>query len=523
MNKLGLNPRRIPALLVLIIASITGGVIALWCMSSGVGVNPDSVIYLSAADSVIAGEGLKPIAFHHSPKIAGGRTLVSFPPTYPLLLSLSGRLSVDALNGAKWLHSLLFALNILLIGIAVYLSTNGSLLATLCSVLLLLSSPGFLEISMIAWSEPPFILFILSAFILLALHIAKSDIRLLVGSALAAGLAMTTRYAGITVLPPMLLTVLLLKNRDLRGRLKDCLVVLVIGILPLVAWFLRNRLVADSAANRSLAFHPMRISDIKVMVNSLLMLWVPFSGHLYLKVILSLLGAALLGSVIVLALKNKVQCEKSVNANSVAQIFAAIFVTIYLLFLFAYNSLVDPVVDLGSRVLLPVYVFGIILMISVVYELGRNRATLWWGFVALSFALVFLNAVRAVSFAVYRHTEGNGYASREWAGSKSIEYARTLSQDRTIYSNGIDAIHFLTRRTALRIPPKFDPTGGRNNAEFEQDINAMRSELIQNRAVVIYLNKITWRWYLPSKEELENVYKLPVLIRLDDGVVYGTR
>jgi hypothetical protein len=102
MNKIGLNPSRNPALLVLIIASITGGVIARWCMASGVGVNPDSVIYLSAAESVIAGEGLKPIAFHYSPKIAGGQTLVSFPPTYPLLLSLSGRLSVDTLNGAKW-------------------------------------------------------------------------------------------------------------------------------------------------------------------------------------------------------------------------------------------------------------------------------------------------------------------------------------------------------------------------------------------------------------------------------------
>lgn len=250
MSKIGLNPRRNPALLVLIIASITGGVIAWWCMSSGVGVNPDSVIYLSAADSVIAGEGLKPIAFHFSPGIAGGKKLVIFPPTYPLLLSLSGKLSVDTLNGAKWLHSLLFALNILLIGIAVYLSTNGSLLATLCSVLLFLSSPGFLEINMMAWSEPPFLLFFLSAFVLLALHIAKPDSRLLVGSALAAGLAMTTRYAGITLLPPMCLTVLLLKNRDLRGRLKDCLIVLVIGIFPLVAWFLRNRMIANSAANR---------------------------------------------------------------------------------------------------------------------------------------------------------------------------------------------------------------------------------------------------------------------------------
>jgi len=37
--------------------------------------------------------------------------LVSFPPTYPLLLTLSGSLSSNRLNGAMWLHSLMFAAN----------------------------------------------------------------------------------------------------------------------------------------------------------------------------------------------------------------------------------------------------------------------------------------------------------------------------------------------------------------------------------------------------------------------------
>ena len=49
----------------------------------------------------------------------------------------------------------------------------------------------------------------------------------------------------------------------------------------------------------------------------------------------------------------------------------------------------------------------------------------------------------------------------------------------------------------------------------------MRNELFQNRAVLVYLDKITWRWYLPTKDELNNVYKLPVLIQLDDGTIYG--
>ena len=66
--------------LLLVLAAFAGAGIAWWCMSSGVGVSPDSVIYLSAADSFAAGSGLKPIAFHYSPEVPGGEPLVSFPP-----------------------------------------------------------------------------------------------------------------------------------------------------------------------------------------------------------------------------------------------------------------------------------------------------------------------------------------------------------------------------------------------------------------------------------------------------------
>ena len=108
-----------------------------------------------------------------------------------------------------------------------------------------------------------------------------------------------------------------------------------------------------------------------------------------------------------------------------------------------------------------------------------------------------------------------------WAGSRSIEYLRNFAEVRTIYSNGIDAVYFLTKKQALRIPAKIDPTTGKSNLDFERDINSMRNPLLQNRAVLVYLDKITWHWYLQPKNELNNTYKLPVLIQLDDGTIYG--
>lgn len=517
-----INPRKNPVFLLLLLAAVAGAGIARWCMSSGVGVSPDSVIYLSAADSLIAGDGLKPIAFHYSPKVAGGEPLISFPPVYPLLLSLSSIINSDRLSGARWLHSLLFAANIFLVGLLVYLGTARSALATLVGILLLVSSASMLEIHTMAWSEPPFVLFILLAALLLMLHLATPHYLLLVGASLSASLALTTRYAGVTILPPMLITILLLESKPLRTRIRDCLTVVGIGIFPLVVWLLRNMLLADSATNRSIAFHPLKLSELNNIVNALFVFWVPVTGNAFLKLGFLFLGGGVVLAGILLALKDNLRRKQGEKMNSVMPLFAAAFITTYLLFLFAHNSLIDPAVNLTTRILSPVYVFGIILVICVMHKLSGfvNRTAFWWGFVVVVLALISVNAFFAASFAVHRHDYGSGYASREWARSESIQYIRTLSEARTTYSNGVDAIHFLARKQALRIPAKVDPTSGKDNAEFEWDINSMRNELIQNRAVVVYLDKIR-RWYLPAKDELEKVHNLPILIRLNDGVIYG--
>ncbi len=510
----------------LVVGAVFAGGIARWCMSPGVGVTPDSLVYLGAADSIIAGDGIRTIASHYTPGLAGGQPLTVFPPTYPLLLSLSGILSADRLNGARWLHSLLFALNLLLIGLSVYLATNRSFAATLCSMLLFLSSRDMLAIHTMAWSDPPFILFVLGASILLALYTTNPRLALLVGSALLASLAITTRYVGITILPPMILTVLLLKDKTWRDRIRDCAILVGISVAPLVVWLLRNRLVGDSATSRGFSFHPIGFSDIKVLTKTLLLFWVPFTANVYLGIALLLLGSGLVFSFVVLVLKDYSQRGQRACTNAAVQMFAAAFVATYLLFTLAYNSIVDPAVELDSRTLSPLYVFVIILAVSAFYRLSRIRHSkrLWWGFLALTLALISMNAVHTVSFAVQRHDSGSGgFESREWAGSESIAFTKTLPPDRALYSNGIDAIHFWTGREALRIPAKTDPTNWKNNVEFEREVNAMRNELIEKHAVVIYLDKITWRWYLPSKDELESVHKLPVLVRLDDGVIYGIK
>jgi hypothetical protein len=514
-----------PTLIVIILASIFSAGMALWCMASGIGVNPDSVAFLGVADSIIAGQGVRTVAYHLTPQIAGGEPLTVSPPTYPLLLSLSGRLSADRLNGARWLNALLFAASVFLVGMITYLCTEGSVSATLASILLFQLSPHMLDIYAMAWSEPPFICFVLLAALFLVRHISKPNYLTLICAALSAGLALTTRYVGITILPPMILTILLLEDKQLRIRIKDSLILAGVGIFPLAAWLVRNMLLAHTTTSRTLAFHPIGVSNLKRIVNTQLLFWVPVPVNIYFKTALLVLGGSFVLSGVALTLKHNLRREPGGHLNAAVQMFSAVFVATYFLFILAYNSLVSPAAEVDVRGFSPVYVFVIILAVSVVYQLSKlwDSIKLWRGFLTLMFALILLNSVHTVSYAVRRHENGSWYASREWAGSKTINYMKASSDTRTTYSNGVDAIHFLTGKDARRIPAKIDPASGQTNPEFEREMNSVRNELMQNRAIVIYLDKITWRWYLPSASELENVYRMPVLVRLDDGVIYGIK
>ena len=70
----------------------------------GLGVSPDSVSYISTADSLSQGEGLRTFS----------GPFVSWPPLTPLSLYLGKALSGSALHSATWLNSIWVFLTVFL-------------------------------------------------------------------------------------------------------------------------------------------------------------------------------------------------------------------------------------------------------------------------------------------------------------------------------------------------------------------------------------------------------------------------
>jgi len=158
------STQNLVAIGVLALLGIVAAGIAHWSMSSDIGVAADSMIYLSAADRLVEGKGLTPIGYHFAPDIPSGQSLFVFPPAYPLLLAATSLLTTDTLTAAKYLHSFLFAANVFLLGLIVFISSR-SIWPALCAVGLFLTSFPVLSIYTTALSEPLFIFFLLFPFL----------------------------------------------------------------------------------------------------------------------------------------------------------------------------------------------------------------------------------------------------------------------------------------------------------------------------------------------------------------------
>ena len=51
----------------------------------------------------------------------------------------------------------------------------------------------------------------------------------------------------------------------------------------------------------------------------------------------------------------------------------------------------------------------------------------------------------------------------------------------------------------------------------------MKEDLLKKDGVLVYLNRIDWRWYYPSKEELAQEVPLEVVRNFSDGTLFKVR
>lgn len=134
----------------------------------GAGLSPDSVGYIGTARNLTIGAGFNSY---------DGAPVVVWPPLYPALLALvSGIFKGDPLFLANVLNALIFGLIVYVGGVLTFkhLSTFPAL-AFVGTLAILVSIPLF-QVSVMAWSEPLFILLLLLSLLLANSYLYKNDI-----------------------------------------------------------------------------------------------------------------------------------------------------------------------------------------------------------------------------------------------------------------------------------------------------------------------------------------------------------
>lgn len=255
-------PQRYSAIIALTIWAILGGAWLLFSTPRGVGLSPDSAVYVGAARSLLQGHGFS------MPTDAGGfAPIAHYPPLYSVSLAMLGSLGQDPLVAARWVNTLLFCASMFFVGLIAFQATASLPLSLSAAALLATAYPVVLVHTM-AWSEPLFLFCQLAGVFFLLRCFWQTEQFHLVAAATATGLCILSRYAGFASVVAGLAAILWLYEKPLRQKFRAGVIFLAVSLTPISFWLVRNQWTTASGTNRRSSFHLLGFEHINGAVEA---------------------------------------------------------------------------------------------------------------------------------------------------------------------------------------------------------------------------------------------------------------
>jgi len=498
--------RKVGISVVSVVLGLLGAVLILLCTSRyGVGLASDSANYLSAARSLLAGQGYR---------YFGGGVSTHFPPLFSTLLAIPGLVGVDPAAGARWLNALAFGGVVFFTGRLFRECTTSGITAVLGTLSVLLATP-LLAVSSMVWSEAVFILLaVLSMLWLARLGQTRSWAALVMLSVLV-GLACLQRYAGVTlILTGVIAIAVIVPAASVGDRLKYAVGFgLFSSVLPAL-WLLRNHIVAGQTTG----FHYMNWQFIDEMPRLVVVTMNLMASWFSTRILPGVASVVAVGLILLLAVAVVLVCRwgpgERRRPGTVLLWSAGLFVLIYTSFIaFCGAGLAwDP----DQRHMAPVYVFVMLVVFVAVEDVFRLFGK-WLGgrawihmLGALLMALWLLHplrgAYRTVRFAM---REGAGaYSTTLWKQSALMDWLRANPLEGAVYSNVADALYLLAG-----LPAQLTPHYWMDTAQFAEKMAASPV------SYVVWSHNLRWP-FLYDLRELRSRWRLEPVAELSDGEVY---
>jgi hypothetical protein len=149
-----------------------------------------------------------------------------------------------------------------------------------------------------------------------------------------------------------------------------------------------------------------------------------------------------------------------------------------------------------------------------------GQGLLKWGLLSIAILSIALNSHSAILRTIDIHNHGRGYSSKAWRNSETVHYLKSNSIDSNLYTNGADVIRFWTEMEATVLPRKIEQTTLIANDEYTEQMQILCDDVIEGNATITFFTSIN-RAALPTLDELRSNCDLPILIEVNDGVLFG--
>lgn len=233
-------------------------------LNFGVALHADSVIYISVARSLLAGDGFMQIV--HGP-------LAGWPPLYPLLLAAATFFAFDPHEVAGPVNAVIFALTVLVVGLWLRQRLASRFLVLWTCLATMLSFPLVQQASW-ALTEPLFILVITLSLMHMDKFIREGRGPSLLWAAAFAALTCLTRYLGITLVAASVLLLTLQPGVAPLRKARRIALYSFIALTPVCLWMTRNFvLVGHITGKQPSITHPTSLEEFLHNILAILASW----------------------------------------------------------------------------------------------------------------------------------------------------------------------------------------------------------------------------------------------------------
>lgn len=483
--------------------------------TNGAGISPDALAYIGMAEGLRDGNGVT----------IDGRPITHYPPGYPILLWAVGQFTAGDIHlAARVLACGLFGLNLILFGIAVWICSGHHRAVTLLSLIYYLTSGPLIIVHSMAWSEAPFIALTMAGFLLLARSISTNSRGMLFLAAVILGYAALTRYIGVVLFPTLLLAIVWLNRQPFRRRLIDAGLACVVAVIPLLAWLIRNKLVADTTTNREIAFHPAGLAHVNDLICSITSFILPLPHSTVDVVKLNLFSIATVTLlVLVISVFRKSAISEKPLVNSPLRSLLLLHTVVYISLIFVSITFYEVCTPLDHRLLSPIFLPILCLLARLLTLIVERSGYARWVWVVLMLVLA-LHAARAARTILNLDINGVGYASKPYRESEFLEYLRQLQADRNdliVYSNEPGLLKFHSVANCKRFPDKRNLTSLVENPDYPAKSQEIVGECLAGQAIIAWYFVVDYDKHFDPPERLAMEWGLPIVAEFSHGVIFA--